>query len=121
MLTTIMRIQAAVFVAYGLTFFFVPDFTLGTIFDWETMSLFPRTLGATFVAMAWVEWNVASRLSERRDLVWPFVAAPALIFVAFVWEQAAGTYEGSDLFFWVTIALTVFFVLAVGFAATRAE
>ncbi len=121
MLTTIMRIQSFVFALYGVTFFLVPDFTLDTIFGWETMSLFPRAIGATFIGVAWLEWNVAGRLAERRDLVWPFVAIPVLILIAFIWEQAAGTYEGSDLFFWVSVAVTAFFSVAVSLAAMRSE
>ena len=121
MLTTIMRIQSFVFAVYGVTFFLVPDFTLDTIFGWETMSLFPRAIGAIFLGVAWLEWKVADRLAERRDLVWPFVAIPTLILVAFIWEQAAGTYEGSDLFFWVSVAVTAFFAVTVGWSATRSE
>lgn len=109
MLTTMLRVQSVVFAGYGVTFFFVPDFTLGTIFGWETMSLFPRIVGVGFIGLAWLEWNVAKRISERRDLVWPYVGVPVLILIGFIWEQAAGTYEGSDLFFWVSVALTVFF------------
>jgi hypothetical protein len=121
MLTTLMRIQSFVFAVYGVTFFLIPDFTMDTIFGWETMSLFPRTVGAIFLGVAWLGWKVADRLAERRDLVWPFVAIPTLILAAFIWEQAAGTYEGSDLFFWVSVAVTVFFAITVGWAATRSE
>jgi hypothetical protein len=44
-----------------------------------------------------------------------------LILIYFTWEQAAGTYEGSDLFFWVSVALTVFSSVGVGMAALRSE
>lgn len=121
MLTTIMRIQSVVFALYGVTFFLVPDFVLDGIFGWETMSLFPRVLGAVFIGVAWLEWNIGNRIGERADLVWPFVAIPGLILVSFVWEQAADTYEGTDLFFWVSIAVTAFFALAVTMAAARTE
>ncbi len=121
MLTTIMRIQSFVFAVYGVTFFLVPDFTLDTIFGWETMSLFPRVAGAAFIGVAWLEWNVTNRLAERREQVWPFVAIPTLILIAFIWEEAADTYEGSDLFFWVSVAITAFFALAVSLAAMRSE
>jgi hypothetical protein len=121
MLTTIMRIQSLVFAVYGVTFFLVPDFTLDTIFGWETMSLFPRVIGAVFIGVAWLEWNVTNRIAEHRDLVWPFVAIPTLILIAFIWEQAADTYEGSDLFFWVSVAITAFFALGVSLAAMRSE
>ena len=121
MLTTIMRFQSLVFAVYGVTFFLVPDFTLDTIFGWDTMSLFPRAIGAAFIGLGWLEWNVTNRISERRDLVWPYVAIPTLLLIGFIWEQAAGTYEGSDLFFWVSIALTAFFALAVGLAAIRSD
>ncbi len=121
MLTTMMRIQSVVFAVYGLTFFFIPDFTLGTIFGWETTSIFPRIVGAGFVGLGWLEWNVVNRITERRDLVWPYVGVPVLILVALIWEQAAGTYEGSDLFFWVSVVLTVFFSVSVSVAAIRSE
>jgi hypothetical protein len=121
MLTTIMRIQSLVFAVYGVTFFLVPDFTLDTIFGWETMSLFPRAIGAAFIGLAWLEWNVTNRLAERRNQVWPFAAIPTLILVALIWERAADTYEGSDLFFWVSVAVTGFFALGVSWTAIRSE
>lgn len=121
MLATIMRLQSLVFAVYGVTFFLLPDFTLDTIFGWETMSLFPRAVGAAFIGLAWLEWNVTNRISERGDLVWPYVAVPTLILIGFIWEQAAGTYEGSDLFFWVTVAVTAIFALGVSSAAIRSD
>ena len=121
MLKTMMRIQSVVFAGYGVTFFLLPDFTLGTIFGWDTMSTLPRIIGAAFIGLGWLEWNVANRITERRDLVWPYVGVPVLILVALIWEQAAGTYEGSDLFFWVSVVLTVFFSVSVTIAALRSE
>ena len=121
MLTTIMRIQSLAFAIYGVTFFLVPDFTLGTIFGWETMSFFPRVAGATFIGVAWLEWNVTNQLAKRREQIWPFVAIPSLILITLIWEQAANTYEGSDLFFWVSVGVTAFFALALGLAAVRSE
>ncbi len=117
----VLRLQAVAFAIYGLTFFFIPDFTLGTIFDWETTSYWARTVGALFIALAWLEWNIAARLEERGDLVWPFALVPALLLVGIVWEKVADTYDGSDLFFWVTFAVTVFFTIAVGGAAWYAQ
>lgn len=121
MLTTVLRIQSFVFAVYGLAFFLLPEFTMDTVFGWEVMTLFPRAVGATFIGIAWFEWVGAARIAEDRTLVWPFVGLPALIFAAFVWERAAGTYEGSDLFFWVSIAVTVVFTVAVGMAAVRQD
>ncbi len=121
MLTTIMRVQSFAFALYGVTFFFVPDFTLDTIFGWETMSLFPRVLGAVWIAIAWLEWAVTSRAAQGGDLVWPFVAIPALILIALIWEQVAGTYQGTDLFFWVSVIVTGFFTVAVSWAAVRSD
>ena len=62
----VMRLQAIAFAIYGLTFFFIPDFTLGTIFDWDTTSFWARAVGAIFIPLAWLEWNIAARLEERR-------------------------------------------------------
>ena len=121
MLTTILRLQSFVFAVYGVAFFLVPDFTMDTIFGWETMTLFPRAIGATFIGIAWLEWIGTDRIAEDKSLVWPFAAIPTLILAAFIWEQAAGTYEGSDLFFWVSVAVTAFFAITVGWAAIRSE
>jgi hypothetical protein len=112
-----MRLQAIVFAIYGLSFFFVPDFTLGTIFDWDTSSYWARSLGAAFIAVAWLEWNIAAKLEERQDLVWPFVLIPALLLVTAVWEKAADTYEGSDAFFWMVVVVTLLFTILIGGAA----
>lgn len=121
MLTTVLRIQSFVFAVLGLAFFLLPEFTMDTVFGWEVMTLFPRGVGAAFIGIAWFEWVGTDRIAEDRALVWPFVGLPVLIFAAAVWERAAGTYEGSDLFFWVSIAVTVVFTVAVGMAAVRQD
>ncbi len=115
------RFQAVVFAIYGLSFFFIPDFTLGTIFDWDTSSYWARGLGAAFIAVAWLEWNIAAKLEERRDLVWPFVLLPALLLVGAVWEKVADTYEGSDAFFSMVVVVTLFFTILIGGAAWYAQ
>ncbi len=121
MLATIMRFQSFAFALYGVAFFLVPDFTMDTIFGWDTMSFFPRALGATLIGVAWLEWRGIDRFAADRSLVWPFVAIPTLLLVGLVWEQTAGTYEGTDLFYWVSVAVTAFFAVTVGWAATRSE
>lgn len=114
-LVMVLRIQAIVFVAYGLSFLLAPDFTLDTIFGWEgAETLFGRMVGATFLALGWFDWLIASRLDSRLDLVWPLVLVPALLLAVFVAVKVAGNYEGSELFYWVSVAVTVFFTVAVG-------
>lgn len=111
----ILRIQAVVFVAYGVSFLLAPDFTLDTIFGWEgAETIFVRGVGATFLALGWLGWLVASRLDSRLDMVWPLVLAPALLLGVFVGQRIAGNYAGSDLFYWVSIAVTAFFTATVG-------
>ena len=117
----VMRFQAIAYAIYGLSFFLIPDFTIGTVFDWDTSSYWARGFGATFIAVAWLEWNIAAKLEERRDLVWQFALIPALLLVVAVWEKAAGSYEGSDLFFGMVVAVTLFFTILVGGAAWYAE
>lgn len=116
-----MRFQAVVFAIYGLSFFFIPDFTLDTIFDWDTSSYWARGLGAAFIAVAWLEWYIAAKLEERRDLVWPFVLLPALLLVGAVWEKVADTYDGSDAFFSMVVVVTLFFTILIGGAAWYAQ
>jgi hypothetical protein len=121
LLRGVMRLQAIAFAIYGLSFFLFPDFTLGTVFDWDTTSYWARAVGAIFIGLAWLEWSIAARLEEQRDLVWPFALIPALLFAGAVWEKAADTYDGSDLFLWVTLGVTLFFTIAVGGAAWYAQ
>ena len=113
-LTLAMRVQAVVTAVYGVTFFLLPDFTLDTIFGWETETFWPRGIGAIFLAVAWIEWNLLDRVGEILTAAWGFVVLPVAIFIAFVWERAAGNYDGSDLFFWVSIAVTIVFAGWVG-------
>ncbi len=120
-LRSAMRFQAVVFAIYGLSFFFIPDFTLDTIFDWDTSSYWARGLGAAFIAVAWLEWYIAAKLEERRDLVWPFVLLPALLLVGAVWEKVADTYDGSDAFFAMVVVVTFFFTILIGGAAWYAQ
>lgn len=116
-LGTVMRIQAIAFFAYGALFLLIPDFALDTLFGFETDSFWPRGFGAAFLGVAWAEWNVVDRLDERLDLVWPFALIPGLLLVVFLWERAAGTYQGTDSFWWVNLIVSLVFFVAV--IATR--
>lgn len=114
-LVLVLRVQAVVFVAYGVSFLLAPDFTLDTVFGWEgAETLFARMVGATFLALAWLGWLVASRLDSRLDMVWPLVLVPVLLLAVVIGERIAGNYEGSELFYWVSVAVTVFFTVTVG-------
>jgi hypothetical protein len=117
MLLTIMRLQIVAFAIYGIGFFFIPDFTLDTVFGWDTTTSLARGLGAAFLVLAWIEYNITAKLADRMDLVWPFAVLPALLLIGFLWEKAADTYDGTDLFFWVTVVVTVFFSAAVAIGA----
>jgi len=112
-----MRFQAIAYAIYGLSFFFIPDFVIGTVFDWDTSSYWARGLGAVFIAVAWLEWS----MEERRDLVWPFVLIPALLLVGVVWEKVADTYDGSDAYLSMVIVVTLFFTILIGGAASYAQ
>lgn len=121
-LTLAMRVQAIVTAIYGVTFFLIPEFMLDTIFQWEAPDTFwPRGVGAMFLALAWVEWNVLNHVADLMTAVWGFVVLPVALFIGFVWERAADNYDGSDFFFWVSIAVTVVFALWVGGTRVMAE
>ncbi len=114
-LALVLRIQAVVFVGYGLSFLLAPDFTLDTIFGWEgAQTMFARMVGAAFLGLAWLGWLIATHLESRLDMVWPLVLVPVLLFAVLVGEKVADNYQGSDLFFWVSVGVTVFFAVAVG-------
>lgn len=121
-LTLALRVQSIAFAIYGVTFFLLPEFTLDTIFQWDNPDTFwPRGIGAIFLALAWIEWNVVDRVADLMTAAWGFVAVPAGLFVAFVWERAADNYDGSDFFFWSSIAVTVVFAVWVGGTRVMAE
>lgn len=116
-LHTVMKIQSIVFFAFGAVFLLVPEFGIETLFGYETDSFWPRGVGAAFLGIAWLEWNVADRLEERLDLVWPFALIPGLFMVVFLWERSEGTYPGTESFWWVNLIVSLVFFVAV--IATR--
>jgi len=120
-LRSAMRFQAIAYGVYGLSFFFIPAFVIGTVFDWDTSSYWARGLGAVFIGVAWLEWNITAKLEERRDLVWPFALIPALLLVGIVWEKVADTYDGSDAYFTMVVVVTLFFTILIGGAAAYAQ
>jgi len=115
-LDLLMKLQAIVFLLYGLVFLFIPRQFLGDIFqfDEEPTLLFVRSVGATFLALALMEYFTIRRLSERLDLVWGFAAVPFLIFLVLIWDKV-GQGDASDSFFWVSIVITAIFAAGVGF------
>jgi hypothetical protein len=117
----VMRFQAIAYAIYGLSYFFIPDVIIGDIFDWDTSSFWARSVGAVFIAVAWIEWSVVAKLEERRDLVWQFALIPTLLLAGAVWEKGADTYEGSDAYLAMVIVVTAFFTLLVGGAAWYAH
>ncbi len=112
-----MRFQAIAAAIYGLSYFFIPDFVIGTLFDWDTSSAWTRSVGGLLIAIAWLEWNITAKLEQRRDLVWPFVLVPASLLAGTVWEKVADTYDGSDAYFAMVVAVTLFFTILIGGAA----
>jgi hypothetical protein len=123
LLSTLMKIQMITFLIYGLAFFFIPNWTLQIIFAFDQLPppTWPRAIGGIFLAIVLAEYLCDRRLSERLDLVWFFVAIPGFLLVAFIWDGAAGTYEGSDLFYWVSVAVVAFFFVAVGGSRLRVK
>ncbi len=121
-LAAILRFQAIVSVVYGLAFLLAPDFTLDSIFGWEgTETIFVRATGAAFLGLGWFDWLVANRLESRMEMVWPLVLVPALLLIGTVWQRLAGNYEGTESFYWVSVAVTAFFAVSVGALRVLAE
>ena len=121
-LALVLRIQGLVFALYAAAFLLFPHFTLDTVFGWEGVDLvWPRSVGATFAALAWIDWLVAAKVESRLDLVWPLVAVPAMLIVVFVWSKAADAYQGTDAFWWTSIVATVFFTVTVGWFRLAVE
>ena len=121
LLSTLMKIQMITSLVYGVTFFVLPAWTLQTIFAFDQLPpiTWPRGIGATFLAIAFSEYLCLRRLSERLDEVWYFVAFPGLLMLGLIWDRLAGTYQGSELFYWVSIAVTAFFFVTICSARLR--
>jgi hypothetical protein len=121
-LALILKFQAVVFAGYSVLFLLAPDWTVDTVFGWaDQPTLWVRAVGVPFAGLAWAGWLVANRLETRLDLVWPLALVPGLFVAAFTWERTVGVYEGTESFFWVSIAVTTFFVLTVGGLRLSAE
>ena len=123
LLSNLMKIQAIALLIYGVTFFFIPAWTLQTIFAFDQLPplTWPRIIGGLFLAIAVSEYLCDRRLSERLDLVWFLAAVPGFILVAFIWDRVAGNYQGSELFYWVSIAVAAFFFVTIGGARLKVK
>lgn len=124
-LVMIMRAQAIAFAVYGLALFLIPEFLLDTIFGWENAELFwARAVGVPLIGIALLEWNIASQIDSRMDLVWPFVAIPGLFVVGFLWSEFADELSGArghEVFLGLSFSVSVFFFLVVAWARAAAE
>ena len=116
LLSILMKIQIIAFLIYGITFFFIPAWTLQSLFAFDQLPplTWPRAIGGMFLAIALAEYLCDRRLSERLDLSWFFAIIPGFLLVSFIWDRVAGTYQGSELFYWVSIVVTAFFFVAIG-------
>jgi len=116
LLSILMKIQIITFLIYGITFFFIPAWTLQTNFAFDQLPplTWPRAVGGMFLAIALAEHLCDRRLSERLDLAWFFPIIPGFLLVSFIWDRVTGTYQGSQLFYWVSIVVTAFFFVTIG-------
>jgi len=123
LLSTMMKIQAIVFLIYGLLLFLIPAWTLQSIFGFEKLPplIYLKVTGGLFLAIVLAEYLCFRRLLERLDLAWFFVAAPGFMLVAFIWEGVAGTYEGTSFFYWSSIFVTVFFTVVIWLSRIRVK
>jgi hypothetical protein len=123
LLSTMMKIQAIVWLVYGITFFFIPTFTLKTFYGFDQLPplFWLRFIGSMSLAITLGEYLCVRRLSERLDLAWFFFVLPALLVLSLIWERAAGRYIGSGFFFWSSIVVTGFFTVAIGLSRLRVK
>ena len=124
-LATMMRVQAVVFLIYGLPFFLTPSWSLQAIFGFPELPLlgftFARAVGGLFCVIAVAEYLIVRRLSERLDLVWAYVAFPGILLFTVVWEGALGALEAVPFFFWMNVGVTVFFTVVIGVLRARVK
>lgn len=114
-LSLLMKVQIFAFLVYGIGWFLLPQFALGTIFGFEEIPdmVHVRMVGALFLGITYLEYMVDRKLSERLDLVWGFVLVPALLFAVLMLQY--NDLQDNILFFWVSVVVTVFFSLGIGF------
>ena len=118
----ILRLEALAFSLYGLAFFLIPDVINGDLFGWEgTTGLFARIIGAAYIGLALIGWRLTGLGEVDPTVVWGFALVPIGVMIAFIWERAAGTYNGPDFYFWFNLGVTVLFVVLVGGAAIAAS
>lgn len=116
-LRMIMQIQAIVIGIYGVAFVLLPGFATDTIFGWAGVDLtWVRAAGVPLIALALVEWLVVGDVEHHLDRVWPFVGLPVLYALVFLFERAAGDYQGPDSFWWTNLVVVVVFAAAVAWA-----
>lgn len=115
-LTTLLQIQMVTLLVYGLTFFLVPEWTLGTIFSVadQPPPVWPRVIGGLFLAVTYFEYLLLKDVEGHLEMVWVLFLVPFLLLLAFLWEWGAGGNMGSDLFLYVSLGVTGFFTLGVG-------
>ncbi len=116
-LDLLMKIQAIVFLLYGVGFFFVPRFVLNDIFGFAQTPtlLFVRAVGGMFIVVGAMEYVVTRHLGERLDIVWGYAAVPLALLAALIWDKLGSGADASNLFFWSSAVITVIFAAGVGY------
>ena len=118
--TRAMQIQGVAFLLFGLVFFLIPDI-YNELWDWEGAdSILGRIIGAAFIGLGWIELKSLADTPDKSTVL-PFAVVPTLLVVAGVWERAAGTYDGSDNWFWVNMGIGVGFALLMWIAVVAAR
>lgn len=115
-LDLLMKIQAVVFLVYGVGFFFPQQWLVDFFkFDVVPTRLFVRGVGGLFIVMAAMEYLITRRLNERLDLVWAYAATPLLILALLIYDRTGTGASASDSFFWSSVVITVIFAAGVGY------
>ena len=119
MLRTVMLIQSVVLAVYGLPYLLLPARTQALTGQAPVPeTYFLRVVGIAFIMLAWLEFQMAGELSRYRGLTLIYAILPASFFVTIALQLATTGFHGALWFWWLNLAVTGAFAVAM-FAARR--
>jgi hypothetical protein len=81
---------------------------------------FLRTIGISFVMLAWLEFKIAADLPLHRELALVYAVTPTAFFITIALQMATTGFNGASWFWWLNLLVTGVFAVAM-FAAHKRQ